>query len=98
MYEVTINKLTRVRNLIADFHAKKIKLGDLVEALEGTIQSMEEPLPKEFLSTWQDASINLEIIHRLEEENISEDKIDQEVERLETLILDLLDAQTDETK
>lgn len=90
MQEVTANKLSRVLSQIADYQAGKIELRYLVNALEGTILSMEEKLPKEFLSAWQRVFINLETIYALEKENVLKNEIKDELEKLETLIADIL--------
>jgi hypothetical protein len=92
MQEVTVNKLTRVLNQIADYRTGKIDLRYLVSVLEGTILSMEERLPKEFLSAWQRAYINLETIHALDKESAFKNKIQDELVEIEALISDILSA------
>ncbi len=95
MQEGTTNKLRSCLDLIADFRAEKIQLKYLVDSLDGILLSIEEPLPQEFLSVWQDALFDLESIYALGKEKVLRNEIKEEIERLEQLISGFLMNQRD---
>src|SRR5689334_21876364 len=96
MQKISIDKLKRVLSQIVDYRAGEIRLNYLVNAVEGTLLSMEEPLPKDFLSAWQRVYINLETIYALDKESVLRNKINEELGKLETVISNFLANQEDE--
>jgi hypothetical protein len=95
MQQATIDKLRRTLDWIADYRAGNIGVKNLVDSLDGTLLSMEEPLPKEFVSKWEDAATNLEMIYALGKEGILKDEMMKEIDALQALISDFIMNQKD---
>jgi hypothetical protein len=92
MQEITTRQLSKALELITDYRKREIGLHFLVDSLEGIILSLEEQLPKYFYESWYEYWSELEIILALEQESSSYNKIDYELEKLKTFLVDVLKA------
>lgn len=92
MQEITTRKLSKALELINDYRKREIGLRFLVDSLEGIILSLEEQMPKSFNESWYEHWSELEIILALEEENSNHIRIDYELEKIKTFLVDIINA------
>jgi hypothetical protein len=87
----TLRNIDSMLTLIGDYRGHKINLRRLVVGLEGSINSLEEKLSKEFFLEWHRHWDKLEIVSALgkDDEVIY---IDSELRQLELLIRNMIDS------
>jgi hypothetical protein len=90
MNQQTISIMTRVLEIIDLYKKNEVGLRYLVDSLEGSINALEEELPKEFYNDWFNSWVPLELFLALGKETINKEKIIIELERLHNLVTKLL--------
>ncbi len=93
MNDQTIRILSRDLELISDYRQAKLPLRGLVDSLEGSINALEERLPRQFYGDWEKSWGELEIALALDKEELYASKIGEELANLERLIIELLPDQ-----
>jgi hypothetical protein len=78
--------LVRSLSLIKDYRDKKISLSSLVKSLEGSLNAIEENLPKNFYDSWYSNWGDLETVVALGNESEALLSISYDLDKLEQLI------------
>ena len=86
MNQQTKSVLLRTLSLIEDYQNSKTGLSQLVGALEGSLNALEEQLPEAFYKEWYDHWGNLDVAVALGVEAKNQEEILEEIRLLEEII------------